>query len=245
MNRILLTCVALALPQFAAAAPCDLLPYASQCQGSNLWPVPAGWLADSDGDCQPTPNYKEVDSFSLGTLYPKHSSADAACASAYPEVAWTQSGYCNAAQTGRHEWGTSSGYHCTSGPTGSSPYPSEWDSAASANSNRCCRISYNRTASPCVASSSAIPALTSSTVMPVCTDPAYVVRWLQPNGTFGPTPHTGSRVVCMFNGGASPMKPADNRCTARRMPDGSLQKDPLDPDCDANSCVLDGTCGLR
>ena len=42
-------------------------------------------------------------------------------------------------------------------------------------------------------------------------------------------------------------KPSDGRCTARWTSSAktALQKDPLDPDCDANSCVFDGTCRLR
>jgi hypothetical protein len=39
-----------------AGATCDYLPYQNQCQGSNLWPVPAGWSADSNDDCQPEPS---------------------------------------------------------------------------------------------------------------------------------------------------------------------------------------------
>lgn len=55
MNRIILVCITLALPSFAMATPCDILLYANQCQGSNLWPVPDGWTADNNGDCQPQP----------------------------------------------------------------------------------------------------------------------------------------------------------------------------------------------
>jgi hypothetical protein len=39
----------------AVAAPCEILPYQNQCQGSNLWPAPSGWAADNNGDCQPQP----------------------------------------------------------------------------------------------------------------------------------------------------------------------------------------------
>lgn len=35
------------------ASHCSVLPYANQCQGSNLWPVPDGWSPDNNGDCQP------------------------------------------------------------------------------------------------------------------------------------------------------------------------------------------------
>lgn len=46
---------------------------------------------------------------------------------------------------------------------------------------------------------------------------------------------------------ASSMKPSDGKCTARWTSSAktALQKDQLDPDCDANSCVLDGICKLR
>jgi hypothetical protein len=54
-------------------------------------------------------------------------------------------------------------------------------------------------------------------------------------------------VECGLVSPAMVRKPADGVCTARWTSSAmtALQTDPLDPDCDANSCVIDGVCALH
>jgi hypothetical protein len=53
--------------------------------------------------------------------------------------------------------------------------------------------------------------------------------------------------MCVKIAGANPTKPSDGKCTARWTSSAmtALQTDPLDPDCDAGSCPMDGTCTLK
>jgi hypothetical protein len=41
------------MPGFTAS--CEILPYQNWCQGSNYWPIPNDWVADTNNDCQPEP----------------------------------------------------------------------------------------------------------------------------------------------------------------------------------------------
>lgn len=223
MNRILLACIALALPSFASAAPCDILPYANQCQGSNLWPVPAGWLADSNGDCQAEPPL-------LGTI--RHSGwfyvngdMQGVGAGAQPAMqAWFKgnTGFSTCAELPQSEWVTYvtyrtpwSGGVCSSG--------------SSVIEFRGCDAGYainGSSVSGNVADAGGYVYFCTGTS---CT---YVRAWSGP-------------VECRRT--SSIQKPSDGDCTARWTSSAmtTLQKDPLDPDCDANSCAFDGTCKLR
>jgi hypothetical protein len=69
------------------------------------------------------------------------------------------------------------------------------------------------------------------------------------NGTCTPN-SIAQYSVQIANGGAGRIegtKPSDGVCTARwtTAAQTALQKDPLDPDCDANSCATNGVCELR
>lgn len=55
MRTFSLITLLLASANAALAAPCNILPYVNQCQGSNYWPKPAGWGSYSGATCQPTP----------------------------------------------------------------------------------------------------------------------------------------------------------------------------------------------
>lgn len=64
----------------------------------------------------------------------------------------------------------------------------------------------------------------------------------------GYVPASGSAGISHCNWTGDPAhKPADGRCTGRWATSAktALEKDSLDPDCGANSCVMDGTCELR
>lgn len=196
MNRLLLTCLVWALPSFAIAATCDILPYANQCQGSNLWPVPSGWSADTDGDCQP-----QKDPIAATAYFAMYTDAPAF----YPLLA-------SAAKL---------------------PTPQ------AAADHYCSVVTGN---------------------YPGC----YLMPGL---GAWGGVSHTGkalTRYLGCAQGGliycptctyttegyacsAPSTKQSDGRCTARWVSAAktALQKDPLDPDCDANSCLTDGTCQLK
>jgi hypothetical protein len=72
----------------ALAAPCQILPYQNQCQGSNRWPVPAGYSADSNGDCQPEPGNRDAVylGWSTSTAGPYYADPTAAVVSRFPGV---------------------------------------------------------------------------------------------------------------------------------------------------------------
>lgn len=283
MNRILLACLALA-PSFVVAAPCDILSYANQCQGSNLWPVPAGWAADNNGDCQPQPPYylpkqwAEVDRAdnSLGTWCWVNNYASPLIS--IPRTALTVGesvGRCaGTAPNGApvvvrcNEPGYILGglYTCSStrnvyhGNTVAGTLP---DAAMGPITD-----GYNP--SYCSKYSAGFEALTRCNEVYVgggrwgC--PAGSVTWDKDgNGSFYmadgqnveacraylPCPtgyhedYPGSQ-SCYINSGET-TKPANGRCTARWTSSAqtAIQKDSLDPDCDASSCVFDGTCRLR
>ena len=235
MNRILLA-FALALPTLAVAAPCATMPYASQCQGSNLWPVPAGWSADSNGDCQPEPpQYKNStatvfpeNSEWLGTFYGQTAEEATAlfCAALlayYP----TTLAECRLATTGSVIGfaGWVGNRDCTTTPKDMVAY-SFWSGAeepcwGGAYTTRQMSGNYFRS-------------------MNLCLDPKY------PNSAAGPLAGCTSTLCCQKLYSASVLKPSDGVCTARWTSSAqtTLQKDPLDPDCDAQSCVFDGTCKL-
>lgn len=199
MNRILLACIVLALPSFASAAPCDVLPYASQCQGSNLWPVPGGWAADNNGDCQPEP--------------PQYVSA--------PMYAYLS-------------WPGSPPTVVEAGPwPGPVSWNDAWPSAAPIHAYLCGMLGgFMESANRC-----------QRDVGVQIGD--YNRRLDCPVGYIEHSQNINTGGVCRR--AAQVAKPHDGVCTARWTSSAmaTLQKDPLDPDCDANSCVFDGTCRLR
>ena len=196
MKRVALLCFTFGLSTLAFAAPCDILPYANQCQGSNLWPVPDGWAADNDGDCQPQPpnGVPRIKGYVASGSYPNFgvtpNAAFADMCAKYPAgtTCWDtgHTGVWGTSFTLRHPPGsmeeryTGQGEICPSGTTTAGTVYSGW----------------------------------SATLCPVAVGYA---------------------------------KPNNGECTARWTSSAktALQKDPLDPDCDANSCVFDGSCRLR
>ena len=244
MNRVLLACITLVLPSFvSAAAPCDVLPYANQCQGSNLWPVPAGWTADNNGDCQPeppayvnaTPGFTFTHGWASGQAFGTTAEATVADGCAKMHVGYPLMGVvlssCRISTP--NEVLQAAGSLPVSCIIADSGPLAVWHVGPTPTPVSCFRWDTN------VQSSS--PGFSYTPLSPTwgCIDPGY------PTKTSGP--RTGcTTIVCCAKAPLAP-KPADGRCTARwaTSAEATLQKDPLDPDCDAQSCVLDGTCQLR
>ena len=203
MNRVLLACIALALPSLGAAAPCDILPYANQCQGSNYWPAPAGWGPGYNSTtCQPD----------IPTTVPR-------IAGWYvPEAGYVPANvsFSDSPEGAIGIWcgaiGGVIGWHC--------------DHIASPAFQVC----WNHAPTACSAFSAG-----KGEICPPGTLPTNHVL----NGWGNTTS------LCWTTAGYT--KPSNGVCTARWTSSAqtALQKDPLDPDCDANSCVFDGTCQLR
>ena len=256
MNRIILACIALALPQFAVAASCDMLPYVNQCQGSNLWPAPAGWyhVTHNPVTCQPTPGYTDLVGVSLGTYGPIASSPNAACQGYAASGPYPNAGLCPI--DGGTWWGGATtrsygaGYHCTHAASGglpslpTTPNEGEWTSTWK-GSERCCHaIIINGAHADCDPYSAVFrEAIEYSAVVGRC-DTEGQLYFLTSGGALTLTPSLGDKYVCKM--GNAPSKPNDGVCTARWTSSAktAIQKDPLDPDCDAQSCVFDGTCKL-
>ena len=238
MNRTLLAGILLVLPSFASAAPCDVLTYANQCQGSNLWPVPAGWVADNNGDCQPEPDlWRPILEFKVGVH--KGGSLSAACALAIPQVPaspWGASAWCvSQSKQVQNYFSREAGFACLLPATSVEVI---WNPDAGTNMNfRCCqKTTTNNLCTGVVAESWG-----SLAMGPIrsCPTGYYSAVHNYPDGA--------SLVECRLDTPSVVAKPPDGVCTARWTSSvkTTLQKDPLDPDCDANSCVFDGTCELR
>ena len=216
MNRILLACISLALPSFVAAASCGVLPYANQCQGSNLWPSPAGWVADNNGDCQPEPSVvwgwavvSPSNPFCADYFGLTKEAAGASCAASMLQDGWSGRIFSG-------EYGPGCGW-------GEGQFAA-WHDAHSIMT--CSNYSYGHGDG----SARAGGIWTSWHNVKLC--PRGDGGWTHTNTTLSTCP-----VVA---------KPSDGVCTARwtTADETTLQKDPLDPDCDAQSCVFDGTCKL-
>lgn len=243
MNRILLACFALALPTFTAAAPCSILPYVNQCQGSNYWPNPANWGPGySPTTCQPiqptripaVQGWHLVSPIST-SVHPSKAEALAegalTCGTTYPIMEIPPEG----GVYGRHQppstpcvdnvWnqGPLGGAVCARWLTGACG-TFLWPTASSSFSNH-------------PACPSPVPQSSIRTQSTPDSYTAYINHWAYSNKYW----------YCLLPTGFSMTKPSDGVCTARwtsaAMTD--LVKDPLDPDCAANSCVLDGTCRIR
>ena len=232
MNRILLACIALALPQFVAAAPCDILPYANQCQGSNLWPVPAGWAADNNGDCQPQLPTRVAGTPAHRVSWPGRQACTDFTALTREAAAAACCGSMKADQAAAYPY-------CTTF------YPGEVYSA------------YGSTPTCDVAGSEPIFRIYSSTTP--CQLPGQGWR----SGPLGGYISTFENAImcpagyihvdntlgreCGLSNPVLARKPSNGVCTARWTSSAqtALEKDALDPDCDAQSCVFDGTCKLR
>lgn len=234
MNRALLACIALALPQFAVAAPCDVLPYANQCQGSNLWPIPAGWTADTDGDCQPQPPFR----------FPATSKVAIVAGSS------TAYFYCT------NPWGdspTSAVANCCSSLTGNAPAgecgPIGNDEGFSYGSGNCASSGTLLGTGLLIGSGSSqcnqwAVGLVSKRNMSVFMGSSW--KWWCPDGSAGVGVINGV-YMCQVSNPELYQKPSDGQCTARwtSADKTAVQKDPMDPDCDAESCVINGTCKLK
>lgn len=248
MNRILLTCIALSLPSFVAAAPCDVLPYASQCQGSNLWPVPAGWTPDSNGDCQPQ---AALSVCATGTITNPWEGR-LAC-SFNSNISWnhrmTVPGSFTTQtvdQYGGHDLCEAMNQVWTPIRTTTLvPHPGPGINTGLAPKS-CYGWSWSVISWGCQQGQSG----------GWVGNPLYMVHSC-PSGwslAFNRSecehlrngaPAAGITRCCLPTSLST--KPSDGVCTARwtSSAETALQKDPLDPDCDANSCVLDGFCRLR
>ena len=228
----------------ATAAPCDILPYTNQCQGSNLWPVPAGWTADNNGDCQPQYPAFTYTPAHLGYIQSGTGGGPWATVDdlkvATGKQAWTFKQ--NTFDVMPYEyWGGA----CNSG-TVSYDYPGALILDPGPLHPNCGHMSYNRRTQqlmhwPMCFSGDTLRGRTAGDV-----------------GVVGGTPVTGYTYFdsvmrpnvywrCQKYYNSSSMKPSDGVCTARWTSSAqtALQKDGLDPDCDADSCVIDGTCRLR
>ena len=231
MNRILLACIALALPSFAAAAPCDILPYANQCQGSNLWPVPAEWAADNNGDCQPQSPTIEAEyyQYANGGAGARMASAQDAANTRCAVSPYMNFGYLiaivNCYPTMAAPWASGQGYYWQQyhyDVTSTNLNPHRWDTGQTTTNS-----------------------YTDSLYMfPMCQEGATRVPISLALGTQWTYENS---MTCHLDSGVTRLKSSDGICTARWTSSAktALQKDPLDPDCDANSCIMDGTCMLR
>lgn len=235
MNRTLLFCLTLTLPQFVAAAPCDLLPYENQCQGSNLWPVPAGWAADNNGDCQPqppantswwrpSPGQLQNEQPSPASWYP-WSPAKTSARSSHNCAEMDIPSY--AAVAGKWYVLSSQGW---GGSVASGNSYSPWTLTGSVACDGVNKSVYAARAS------NQCPPNATGTENCRCAS-----GYLRASGT---TNQYLWSETCVSIGLLT--KPSDGVCTARwtSSSQATLQKDPLDPDCDANSCVMDSVCKL-
>lgn len=204
--RRALSVLLVALPQFVLASPCAVMPYASQCQGSNLWTVPVGWNSDSNGDCLPTPavvasSYVQVPAPQLGQLCYLDGSAQAPWATSMSQLC-----------VGNFVWEVlpnEAGCKCTLPDGRTATYPGR------------CYPTYH------------------------CPSFGYLVGttcagYVCPEGT---TPLPGFNSVS--GGNCKYAYPSNGSCQARTLLNGTLQRNPLDPDCSPTDCVFDGTCQLR
>ena len=225
MKRILLACIALALPSFVAAAPCDILPYANQCQGSNFWPAPAGWGSHSNTTCQPRPS-----EFWYWPIYSNGGSPSTSSCGTQVQHGWFVGVDSANLVLDRHahthpcpddaklltlEFHYST--YNTSGVETSRNYRYTWSYPSTPNTVHTSGITISNLNDP---------------------DGEYARNYIWPKSP-----------LLSYSAAFTPtlLKPSNGVCTARWTSSAqtALQKDPLDPDCDANSCVFDGTCRLR
>lgn len=218
-TSILVLLAGLSLAPAVHASSCATLAYQNQCQGSNKWPVPTGWQADSDGDCQPQ---------APDSLSPSVTTA---------QVLWQHGGYSN--HTGhlsvgacesawwadwRRVWGTWYCYTASDNPhTGPGGMGRGFTLACGAGGGNGC-TSY--CAAPAVSLGAGLGCGVRScpagyTLTTSSTDPA----------------RDASGYVCTGFASAK-MKPSDGVCTTRwtSAAMGNAQEDPLDPDC-TGACV--------
>ena len=229
MNRALLTCIFLAIPSLGAAAPCDILPYANQCQGSNLWPVPAGWAADNNGDCQPQPGYEPaVLGYGMSTqarVFPTLAEKLAELSSIYSrEITFKPHGVYTIGQQG---------------PGCADPILL---TITSVNG----MAVYRMTGLNGCGAYEVYSVYGDITRNPICEDTAVSLEF----GVAGDgvsLAYLDWQGIQRYAKCRITSKAANGVCTARWTSSAqtALQKDPLDPDCDAGSCVFDGTCRLR
>lgn len=234
MNRTLFACLALALPAMVAAAPCAMPPHANQCQGSNLWPVPAGWTADNDGDCQPQSPaaipavYGYYVQYGPGGLTESTFGAtpEASVARMCAQKNFSSCGLANVGEI----------YSASNSPTMCNiavvPTAYWWEGTVTTVA---CGIGW-----PIVSGYSAtINSSSGFSRTWGCANPEY------PQFRSGPYLTCTNTYCCVKEGPTT--KPSDGNCAGRWTSSAktALEKDPLDPDCDANSCVLDGTCSLH
>ena len=231
MNRILLACIALALPSFvAAAAPCNILPYANQCQGSNLWPVPAGWAADNNGDCQPEAPYYVPAYWGYGI-----SSATPCAIAKGSTISDVKSKCCDSLHTPANYCELVEAW---------TPTSRSYDGACLGVSSGLLRVGNLSASAPQESCRLSNGTWVQFTVFSSATYTIAPIK-LCPEGA---TPRAGNPPIgeeCIAQGIQA--KPSNEMCTARWTSSAktTLQKDPLDPDCTSDSCVFDGTCRLR
>ena len=224
--RLLLFCAALALPTMAAAASCDILPYANQCQGSNYWPTGSGWVSPhSSSTCQPSPGSIAAVlgwtcSYGFAPTFVERSELEAWLWDYFPDGVLPIAAGVNA-------YGQNSNY---------SP---------------CYDVTYNGGTYGGWADNRWLTGNCGSFLWPngFC---ASVHKPICPPGSGSlNTSSVNNGSALLFNGEywscTVNSKLPNGVCTARwtSSAQAALQKDPLDPDCDANSCVFDGTCRLR
>jgi hypothetical protein len=221
----------------AVAAPCQILPYQNQCQGSNYWPAPSGWGPSYNSTtCQPampsavspTPTATWHAQGELPMVWRIGSTTFTT-----PQAVCTYlgRGY-QSSQDGAGCGGVIGGARSAS-CYGASPvwaYPTCPNGAWAGCSLNYFTNTYNSTCP--------IPGAT--------TCPAGYA--LSGTGNLN-TANPGLSPVysCVLQFPAQVKKPPDGVCTAKWANSSQtvLQKDPLDPDCTPTSCALDGACSLR
>lgn len=241
MNRALLACLALALPlpSFAdAAVPCDVPTYANQCQGSNLWPVPGGWTPDNDGDCQPEP--AAFVAAELGYMVSGNSGL-------YRTAGELLASLPISAQQVL-PWGL------YQGPTTIVTSPtSQWAGACESQTRAVGAEELLAYSTREVRHDDTCGLLVREQVAtivrwPWCQNPYGLQSYSVPPATealYWVSPYGGPYYRCIVDPAA--LKPSNGRCSARWVSAAKtdVQKDWLDPDCSASSCVIDKTCKLR
>lgn len=196
-----------------SATQCEILPYQNQCQGSNLWPVPKGWTADNNGDCQPQ----------QPASIPSEWNGEYARASGYGTI------------VGEFDAVTRF----------------IWEGACAATGNYCSMLKeecgYIRKGEQWYQT----VVIYGKKISGSCNYDMFGVSWgnykvytcpdnswklnqdwdfLGYPGKWWSSTTNASPPGCS----ATHVKPSDGICTARSMPDGTIQKDPLDPDCTAD-----------